>query len=126
MGFGVFLVHPTVVSVLLSASVERCFVSRRRDFFDGKGDIESPNSFYGRAEDSDDGERRHGVVCEHRAVTETKINGDQMHAFREEELASLVLAQGLKFHPAWKLVCQIAQSLGFHWFHRRLLDSILP
>ena len=31
-GFGVFLVHPTVVSVLLSASVERCFVSRMRDF----------------------------------------------------------------------------------------------
>ena len=33
MGFWVFLVHPTVVSVLLSASVERCFVSRVRDFF---------------------------------------------------------------------------------------------
>ena len=32
-GFWVFLVHPTVVSVLLSASVERCFVSRMRDFF---------------------------------------------------------------------------------------------
>ena len=32
MCFGVFLVHPTVVSVLLSASVERCFVSRMRDF----------------------------------------------------------------------------------------------
>ena len=32
MGFGVFLVHPTVVSVLLSASVERCFVSRMRYF----------------------------------------------------------------------------------------------
>ena len=31
-GFWVFLVHPTVVSVLLSASVERCFVSRMRDF----------------------------------------------------------------------------------------------
>ena len=31
--FWVFLVHPTVVSVLLSASVERCFVSRMRDFF---------------------------------------------------------------------------------------------
>ena len=31
-GFGVFLVHPTVVSVLLSASVEKCFVSRMRDF----------------------------------------------------------------------------------------------
>ena len=30
--FWVFLVHPTVVSVLLSASVERCFVSRMRDF----------------------------------------------------------------------------------------------
>ena len=29
---GVFLVHPTVVSVLLSALVERCFVSRMRDF----------------------------------------------------------------------------------------------
>ena len=27
LGFWVFLVHPTVVSVLLSASVERCFVS---------------------------------------------------------------------------------------------------
>ena len=33
LGFVVFLVHPTVVSVLLSASVERCFVSRMRDFF---------------------------------------------------------------------------------------------
>ena len=33
MGFWVFLVHPTVVSVLLSASVERCFVSRMRDLF---------------------------------------------------------------------------------------------
>ena len=32
MGFRVFLVHPTVVSVLLSASVERGFVSRMRDF----------------------------------------------------------------------------------------------
>ena len=32
-GFWVFLVHPTVVSVLLSASVERCFVSRMQDFF---------------------------------------------------------------------------------------------
>ena len=31
-GFRVFLVHPTVVSVLLSASVERCFVSPMRDF----------------------------------------------------------------------------------------------
>ena len=32
-GFWVFLVHPTVISVLLSASVERCFVSLIRDFF---------------------------------------------------------------------------------------------
>ena len=32
LGFRVFLVHPTVVSVLLSASVKRCFVSRMRDF----------------------------------------------------------------------------------------------
>ena len=31
--FLLFLVHPTVVSVLLSATVERCFVSRMRDFF---------------------------------------------------------------------------------------------
>ena len=31
LGFWVF--YPTVVSVLLSASVERCFVSRMRDFF---------------------------------------------------------------------------------------------
>ena len=31
-GFWVFLVHPSVVSVLLSASVERCSVSRMRDF----------------------------------------------------------------------------------------------
>ena len=31
--FGVFLVHPPMASVLLSASVERCFVSRMRDFF---------------------------------------------------------------------------------------------
>ena len=33
LGFWVFLVHPTVVLVLLSASVERFFVSRMRDFF---------------------------------------------------------------------------------------------
>ena len=33
LGFWVFLVHPTVVSVLLSASVKRCFVSRMRDFY---------------------------------------------------------------------------------------------
>ena len=32
-GFGVFLVHPPMASVLLSASVERCFVSRMRDFY---------------------------------------------------------------------------------------------
>ena len=32
-GFWVFLVHRTVVSVLLSASVERCFVSLMQDFF---------------------------------------------------------------------------------------------
>ena len=30
--FWVFLVHPPMASVLLSASVERCFVSRMRDF----------------------------------------------------------------------------------------------
>ena len=34
LGFWVFFVHPTVVSVLLSASVERCFVSRMRSFMD--------------------------------------------------------------------------------------------
>ena len=32
LGFGVFLVHLPMASVLLSASVERCFVSRTRDF----------------------------------------------------------------------------------------------
>ena len=32
-GFGVFLVHPPMASVLLSASVARCFVSLMRDFF---------------------------------------------------------------------------------------------
>ena len=32
LGFCVFLVHPTVISVLLSASVERFDVSRMRDF----------------------------------------------------------------------------------------------
>ena len=31
--FGVFLVHTPMASVLLSASVERCFVSRKGDFF---------------------------------------------------------------------------------------------
>ena len=36
LGFGVFLVHPPMASVLLSASVERCFVSRMRDFCDRK------------------------------------------------------------------------------------------
>ena len=33
MGFWVFLIHPTVVSVILSASIERCFVSRMQDFY---------------------------------------------------------------------------------------------
>ena len=33
LGFWVFLIHPTVVSVLLSASVERFGVSRMLDFF---------------------------------------------------------------------------------------------
>ena len=33
MGFGVLFDHPTVVSVLLSALVEKYFVSRMRDFF---------------------------------------------------------------------------------------------
>ena len=32
LGFWVFLVHPPMASVLLSPSVERCFVSRMRDF----------------------------------------------------------------------------------------------
>ena len=32
-GFGVFLVHPSVVFVLLSASVDGCFGSRLRDLF---------------------------------------------------------------------------------------------
>ena len=31
MGFAVFLVHPPMASVLLSAKVERCFVSRMRN-----------------------------------------------------------------------------------------------
>ena len=31
-GFWVFLVHPPMALVILSASVERCFVSRMRDF----------------------------------------------------------------------------------------------
>ena len=30
--FGVFLVQPPMASVLLSALVERCFISRMRDF----------------------------------------------------------------------------------------------
>ena len=33
LGFGVFLDHPPMASVLVSASVERCLVSRMRDFF---------------------------------------------------------------------------------------------
>ena len=33
IGFMVFLVHPTVVLLLLSALVERCFVSRTLDFW---------------------------------------------------------------------------------------------
>ena len=33
LGFWVFLVRPTVVSMLLSASVERCFVSLMWDFY---------------------------------------------------------------------------------------------
>ena len=36
-GFFVFLVHPTVVLVLLSASVERFYVSLMRDFFVQRG-----------------------------------------------------------------------------------------
>ena len=32
-GFWVFLVHPSMASVLLSALVERCFVSLMRDFY---------------------------------------------------------------------------------------------
>ena len=32
LGFGVFLVHPPMASALLSASVERCFVSCMQDF----------------------------------------------------------------------------------------------
>ena len=38
MGFWVFLVHPTMVLVLLSASVEISFVSRMRDFYIGTAD----------------------------------------------------------------------------------------
>ena len=34
LGFWVFLAHPTVVSVLLSTSVEIFFVSRMRDFLE--------------------------------------------------------------------------------------------
>ena len=41
LGMGVFLVHPTVVLVLLSALVERCFVSRMRDFNRGLADAGS-------------------------------------------------------------------------------------
>ena len=41
LGFWVFLVHPTAVSVLLSASVERCFVSLMRDFFLNDCDFKS-------------------------------------------------------------------------------------
>ena len=33
LGFGVFLVHPTVQSVLLSSSVKRCFASRMQNFY---------------------------------------------------------------------------------------------
>ena len=40
-GLGVFLVHPPMASVLLSASVERCFVSRMRDFSIYAGDYDS-------------------------------------------------------------------------------------
>ena len=36
LGFWVFLVHPTVVSVLLSALVERYFVSRMQNFLSGR------------------------------------------------------------------------------------------
>ena len=43
-GGGVSHVHPTVVSVLLPASVERCFVSGMQDF-------SSPQSYRLRVED---------------------------------------------------------------------------
>ena len=48
LGFWVFLVHPTVVSVLLSASVERCFVSRMRDFYQlfSKKNVVPPSQIY--------------------------------------------------------------------------------
>ena len=42
-GFGVFLVHPPMALVLLSASVERCFVTRMRDFFLSFHWFSSPN-----------------------------------------------------------------------------------
>ena len=41
-GFGVFLVHPTVVLVLLSALVKRFDVSRMRDFFKQIGFLSIP------------------------------------------------------------------------------------
>ena len=44
IGFWVFLVHPTVVSVLLSASIERCFVSCMQDFFQKKSPTVSMKS----------------------------------------------------------------------------------
>ena len=49
-GFWVFLVHPPMALVLLSASVERCFVSRMRDFFNelwnfGNVDLTEKNVF---------------------------------------------------------------------------------
>ena len=43
LGFLVFLVHPTVVLVLLSALLERCFVFRMRDFCLSESD-EQPQS----------------------------------------------------------------------------------
>ena len=45
--FGVFLVLPTMVSVLLSASVKRCFVSRMRDFKKIKLEKNKGQSFSG-------------------------------------------------------------------------------
>ena len=47
LGFWVFLVHPTVVSVLLSASVERCFVSCIRDFYRMKAFAQALGSGWG-------------------------------------------------------------------------------
>ena len=60
-GYWVFLVHPPMVSVLLSASVERFSVSRMRDFFSKSSLYHKPQTV--RAKDLKFLENVHPTTC---------------------------------------------------------------